>query len=79
MVETIALVFDNTYSWTRSKEIRYEITLESLAPVEASDASLRQQQSDRSSSAHYQHEEEEVLKAILTSVELSIGAWTDAL
>jgi hypothetical protein len=78
MVETIALVFDNTYSWTRSKEIRYEITLESLAPVEATDATLRQEQSDKSG-AHCQHEEEMVLKAILTSVELSMGAWTEAL
>ena len=78
MVETIALVFDNTYSWTRSKEIRYEITLESLAPVEATDATLRQEQSDKSG-AHYQHEEEMVLNAILTSVELSMGAWTEAL
>ena len=75
VVETIALVFDNTYSWTRSKEIRYEITLESLVPVEATDATLRQEQSDI---AHCQHEEV-ILRSILSSIALSIGALTEAL
>jgi len=75
VVETIALVFDNTYSWTRAKEIRYEITLESLAPVEATDATLRQEQSDN---AHCQHEEM-ILSAIVASVEKSLAVCTEAL
>lgn len=69
--ETIALVFDNTYSWTRSKEIRYEVKIESIA--EAVD-DHRQEQPDNT----HDHTEDIILRNIINSVEESIGACIDA-
>jgi len=73
--ETIAFVFDNTYSWTRPKEVRYEIRIESLVPaVDKTSSDSRQDHIEKTKQS-----DEIVTTKIIRSIEQSIGFCTKAI
>lgn len=75
--ETIAFVFDNTYSWTRPKEVRYEIKIESLVPSDMTSSSSGQEHSIEKTRG--QQSDEMIARKIIQSIQSSIGFCTQAI